>query len=141
VHGYCSSSPHGFVVAGVSRCSATRPTCSKPVAAELAVFSLTMDDEREANSNHTGIQHGDSGEDEEYAEIDPEGRYFRYAEVVGRGRFKCIYKAFDTQIGEIVIIGGPCIRSYLSCGWRNSCSHGVPCTACRDHDPVLFMGL
>lgn len=39
------------------------------------------------------------GEEEEIVETDPEGRYYRYAEVVGRGRFKQIYKAFDTQIG------------------------------------------
>ncbi len=28
-----------------------------------------------------------------------QGRYYRYNEVVGRGRFKQIFKAFDTQIG------------------------------------------
>ncbi|KAI8464734.1 MAG: kinase-like domain-containing protein [Monoraphidium minutum] len=39
------------------------------------------------------------GEEEEIVETDPEGRYYRYGEVVGRGRFKQIYKAFDTQIG------------------------------------------
>jgi WNK lysine deficient protein kinase len=39
------------------------------------------------------------GEEEEIVETDPEGRYYRYAECVGRGRFKQIYKAFDTQIG------------------------------------------
>lgn len=42
---------------------------------------------------------GADGEEEEIVETDPEGRYYRYAEVVGRGRFKQIYKAFDTQIG------------------------------------------
>jgi WNK lysine deficient protein kinase len=48
-------------------------------------------------------EHGDAagadGEEEEIVETDPEGRYYRYGEVVGRGRFKQIYKAFDTQIG------------------------------------------
>lgn len=39
------------------------------------------------------------GDEEEIVETDPEGRYYRYGEVVGRGRFKQIYKAFDTQIG------------------------------------------
>ena len=38
-------------------------------------------------------------EEEEIVETDPEGRYYRYGEVVGRGRFKQIYKAFDTQFG------------------------------------------
>ena len=38
-------------------------------------------------------------EDDEVAETDPEGRYYRYREVVGKGRFKQIYKAFDTQMG------------------------------------------
>ena len=42
---------------------------------------------------------GGDGEEEEIVETDPEGRYYRYGEVVGRGRFKQIYKAFDTQIG------------------------------------------
>eukprot|EP00882_Tetradesmus_deserticola_P004668 GHRQ01004918.1.p1 GENE.GHRQ01004918.1~~GHRQ01004918.1.p1 ORF type:complete len:156 (+),score=68.18 GHRQ01004918.1:369-836(+) len=40
-----------------------------------------------------------TGDEDEVAEVDPEGRYYRYIEVVGRGRFKQIYKAFDTQIG------------------------------------------
>jgi WNK lysine deficient protein kinase len=37
--------------------------------------------------------------DEVVAERDPEGRYFRYRDVVGKGRFKVCFKAFDTQIG------------------------------------------
>lgn len=32
-------------------------------------------------------------------EQDPEGRYYRYRETVGRGRFKQVWKAFDTHIG------------------------------------------
>lgn len=64
--------------------------------------------------------HDPAAEDEEVAETDPEGRYYRYQEVVGRGRFKCIYKAFDTQIG----------------GWL----HGVRCAgagrAPRDRSPL-----
>ena len=42
---------------------------------------------------------GNDAEEEEVVETDPEGRYYRYGEIVGRGRFKQIYKAFDTQIG------------------------------------------
>ncbi|KAJ9506331.1 hypothetical protein QJQ45_005046 [Haematococcus lacustris] len=37
--------------------------------------------------------------DDEVVETDPEGRYYRYKEAVGRGRFKNVFKAFDTQIG------------------------------------------
>ncbi len=32
-------------------------------------------------------------------EQDPAGRYYRYRESVGKGRFKQVFKAFDTQIG------------------------------------------
>ena len=32
-------------------------------------------------------------------EQDPEGRYYRYKEHVGKGRFKNVFKAFDTHIG------------------------------------------
>jgi WNK lysine deficient protein kinase len=46
-----------------------------------------------------GSTQAQDGEEEEIVETDPEGRYYRYGEVVGRGRFKQIYKAFDTQIG------------------------------------------
>eukprot|EP00955_Chlamydomonas_euryale_P071052 360946-Chlamydomonas_euryale.AAC.4 len=42
---------------------------------------------------------GPDGEDAEAVEIDPEGRYHRYSELVGRGKFKSCHKAFDSQIG------------------------------------------
>lgn len=61
-------------------------------------------------SNHLpamDLHQDDAGDDEEVAETDPEGRYYRYVELVGRGRFKCIYKAFDTQIGEPQPTGRP----------------------------------
>ncbi len=32
-------------------------------------------------------------------ELDPEERYYRYKESVGKGRFKSVFKAFDTQLG------------------------------------------
>lgn len=32
-------------------------------------------------------------------EQDPDARYYRYKDTVGQGRFKRVYKAFDTQIG------------------------------------------
>ena len=38
-------------------------------------------------------------EDDTIVETDPDGRYYRYNDTVGRGKFKQIYKAFDTQIG------------------------------------------
>lgn len=37
--------------------------------------------------------------DDEVIETDPNGRYYRYGDSVGKGRFKQVYKAFDTQIG------------------------------------------
>ncbi|ONK55616.1 uncharacterized protein A4U43_UnF980 [Asparagus officinalis] len=33
--------------------------------------------------------------DVEYAEMDPTGRYIRYDEILGKGAFKTVYKAFD----------------------------------------------
>lgn len=54
-----------------------------------------------ASSNHVAENdlHRGENDEEEVAETDPEGRYYRYTEVVGKGRFKRIFKAFDTQIG------------------------------------------
>eukprot|EP00879_Flechtneria_rotunda_P000685 GHRR01000802.1.p1 GENE.GHRR01000802.1~~GHRR01000802.1.p1 ORF type:complete len:419 (+),score=136.04 GHRR01000802.1:1609-2865(+) len=53
-----------------------------------------------SSSNHVADpEPSHPGEEDEVAEVDPEGRYYRYTEIVGRGRFKQIYKAFDTQIG------------------------------------------
>lgn len=46
--------------------------------------------------------HG-SGKDEqdndEVIETDPDGRYYRYRELVGKGRFKVCCKGFDSQVG------------------------------------------
>lgn len=43
---------------------------------------------------------GDYSEcDADYAEIDPTGRYVRYQDVLGRGAFKTVYKAFDETDG------------------------------------------
>eukprot|EP00798_Chlamydomonas_sp_ICE-L_P011800 gene11800-16077_t len=41
----------------------------------------------------------DEVDDDGLAETDPTGRFLRYKEIVGRGRFKEVYKAFDTSIG------------------------------------------
>jgi WNK lysine deficient protein kinase len=63
--------------------------------------SVPKEDEQVPIGNDPGASpshRGDNDEDE-VAEQDPEGRYYRYGEVVGRGRFKRIFKAFDTQIG------------------------------------------
>lgn len=37
--------------------------------------------------------------DVEYVEIDPTGRYVRYKEVLGKGAFKKVYRAFDELEG------------------------------------------
>ncbi|XP_062180886.1 probable serine/threonine-protein kinase WNK2 isoform X2 [Phragmites australis] len=37
--------------------------------------------------------------DPEFAEVDPTGRYGRYTEVLGKGAFKTVYKAFDQLEG------------------------------------------
>mmetsp|Transcript_6364 Transcript_6364/g.14117 ORF Transcript_6364/g.14117 Transcript_6364/m.14117 type:complete len:417 (-) Transcript_6364:790-2040(-) len=41
----------------------------------------------------------EGNDDDEVLEMDPGGRYYRYRELVGRGKFKSCHKAFDTQIG------------------------------------------
>lgn len=41
----------------------------------------------------------DDPADAEYAEVDPTRRYMRYNEVLGRGAFKTVYKAFDEAEG------------------------------------------
>lgn len=38
-------------------------------------------------------------DDEEIAEVDSDGNYCRYRESVGKGRFKEVYKAFNSQMG------------------------------------------
>lgn len=46
------------------------------------------------------MHEGDKTEDaDEVIETDPEGRYYRYRELVGRGRFKICNKGFDSQVG------------------------------------------
>jgi WNK lysine deficient protein kinase len=39
------------------------------------------------------------GDDVEFVEVDPTGRYGRYAEVLGKGAFKTVYRAFDEVEG------------------------------------------
>ncbi|KAG0568475.1 hypothetical protein KC19_6G021800 [Ceratodon purpureus] len=39
------------------------------------------------------------GDDNEFVEVDPTGRYGRYAEVLGKGAFKTVYRAFDEVEG------------------------------------------
>lgn len=34
-----------------------------------------------------------------HLQVDPDGKYYRYSETVGKGRFKEVYKAFNSQIG------------------------------------------
>ncbi|GAV68706.1 Pkinase domain-containing protein [Cephalotus follicularis] len=42
---------------------------------------------------------GDGDADGEFAEKDPTGRYVRYDEILGKGAFKTVYKAFDEADG------------------------------------------
>eukprot|EP00201_Polytomella_parva_P016606 CAMPEP_0175066912 /NCGR_PEP_ID=MMETSP0052_2-20121109/16786_1 /TAXON_ID=51329 ORGANISM="Polytomella parva, Strain SAG 63-3" /NCGR_SAMPLE_ID=MMETSP0052_2 /ASSEMBLY_ACC=CAM_ASM_000194 /LENGTH=431 /DNA_ID=CAMNT_0016333695 /DNA_START=78 /DNA_END=1373 /DNA_ORIENTATION=+ len=53
----------------------------------------------EGNSDSQGNGFSQQREDDDIAETDPEGRYFRYKEMVGKGRFKEVYKGFNSQIG------------------------------------------
>ncbi|KAM5580515.1 putative serine/threonine-protein kinase WNK11 [Rosa sericea] len=41
----------------------------------------------------------DTSDYDEFVEQDPTGRYFRYDDVLGRGAFKTVYKAFDEEEG------------------------------------------
>ncbi|KAL6135217.1 hypothetical protein ACLB2K_067445 [Fragaria x ananassa] len=41
----------------------------------------------------------DTSDDDEFVEQDPTGWYFRYDDVLGRGAFKTVYKAFDEEEG------------------------------------------
>lgn len=45
-----------------------------------------------------GERRGD-GEDENVMEKDPEGRFIRFDEMVGRGKFKACFKGFDQTLG------------------------------------------
>mmetsp|Transcript_2738 Transcript_2738/g.8068 ORF Transcript_2738/g.8068 Transcript_2738/m.8068 type:complete len:488 (-) Transcript_2738:415-1878(-) len=49
--------------------------------------------EQTANGNH------DDDDDADPEERDPSGRFARYGQRVGKGRFKCVYKAFDEKQG------------------------------------------
>ncbi|KAL9245430.1 hypothetical protein vseg_019088 [Gypsophila vaccaria] len=49
-------------------------------------------------SNEIGSA-GDSDGDPDYVEKDPSGRYVRFAEVLGKGAFKTVYKGFDEVDG------------------------------------------
>lgn len=42
---------------------------------------------------------GGGGSDAECVEVDPTGRYIRYKEILGKGAFKTVYKAFDEVDG------------------------------------------
>ncbi|XP_047250483.1 probable serine/threonine-protein kinase WNK6 isoform X5 [Capsicum annuum] len=58
---------------------------------------------RHSSSNHGGF-FGSSANDRpvnqaDYVEKDPTGRYVRYSEVLGKGAFKTVYKAFDLLDG------------------------------------------
>lgn len=41
----------------------------------------------------------DTSDDDEFVEQDLTGRYFSYDDVLGRGAFKTVYKAFDEEEG------------------------------------------
>ncbi|KAL9273600.1 Serine/threonine-protein kinase WNK8-like protein, partial [Drosera capensis] len=46
------------------------------------------------------VQKSDASHDEaKYVEKDPSGRYVRFSEVLGKGAFKTVYKAFDEVEG------------------------------------------
>ncbi len=65
---------------------------------EPSISAVCMEDLQE-QSMHGDEKCEHQGEDEEVMEKDPEGRYLRYRELVGRGKFKACHKAFDSQIG------------------------------------------
>eukprot|EP00249_Psilotum_nudum_P024571 c29225_g2_i1 orf=691-3273(-) len=48
---------------------------------------------------HTVANSIDDGTDVEFVEVDPCGRYGRYEEVLGKGAFKTVYRAFDRADG------------------------------------------
>ncbi|PNW83006.1 hypothetical protein CHLRE_06g302800v5 [Chlamydomonas reinhardtii] len=52
-----------------------------------------------ADSGPSSSAHNAGDGDDEIAEVDPEGSYCRYKEPVGKGRFKTVFKAFNSQIG------------------------------------------
>ncbi|GLI62011.1 hypothetical protein VaNZ11_004586 [Volvox africanus] len=52
-----------------------------------------------ADASPSTGQHNAGDGDDEIAEVDPEGSYCRYKEPVGKGRFKTVFKAFNSQIG------------------------------------------
>lgn len=49
--------------------------------------------------SHEASGRSDDNDSSDVVETDPEGRYYRYKETVGKGRFKEVYKAFNSQIG------------------------------------------
>ncbi|KAI3416781.1 Protein kinase domain-containing protein [Psidium guajava] len=53
-------------------------------------------------ANETGLLRGggdNPDSDSDYVEKDPAGRYVRYSEILGKGAFKTVYKAFDEVDG------------------------------------------
>lgn len=53
----------------------------------------------DAASENSHIRVGPAEEDDNVVEVDPSGRFLRYQEVVGTGRFKMVYRAYDTENG------------------------------------------
>ncbi|CAM0944715.1 unnamed protein product [Alopecurus aequalis] len=60
----------------------------------------------------------DEAADAEYAEVDPTRRYMRYNEVLGRGAFKTVYKAFDEAEGIEVAWNQVNIDEVMQCPYN-----------------------
>lgn len=54
-------------------------------------------------------------DDADPEERDPSGRFARYGQRVGKGRFKCVYKAFDEKQGIDVAWSKVLQARYRSC--------------------------
>eukprot|EP00798_Chlamydomonas_sp_ICE-L_P025757 gene25757-11421_t len=65
----------------------------------------------------------DGTDDDGLAETDPEGRFLRYKEVHAKGRFKQVYKSFDSSIG--IDVAWSKISSGSSICWTNEQLHAV----------------
>ncbi|KAK3435009.1 hypothetical protein EUGRSUZ_D02391 [Eucalyptus grandis] len=50
-------------------------------------------------SDASSLKDGSDDSDSDYVEKDPAGRYVRYSEILGKGAFKTVYKAFDEVEG------------------------------------------
>lgn len=58
-----------------------------------------QDFERSSSAAYLHCMDGDEDDENEFEELDPSGRYGRYKDVLGRGAFKTVYKAFDIVDG------------------------------------------